>query len=46
LKNGSSKTINILVPVIPVDYFNGYHIMQLLKIKSIVDNFAKAGVPL
>jgi hypothetical protein len=26
-------------PVIPVDYFDGYHIMQMLKIKSIIDNF-------
>jgi len=26
----------ILEPVIPVDYFNGYHIMQMSKIKRIV----------
>jgi hypothetical protein len=31
-----NKLIFFLVPVIPVDYFNGYHIMRMLKIKSII----------
>ena len=30
-------------PVIPVDYFDGYHIMQMLKIKSNIDNIVNCG---